>query len=375
MGVPIAPPVCDTIKSKGTGHVRIPPTLSSALARLLGLLTAEGVNRRTTQVRFVNTDPAISRDFADLVQQVFGLRVFAADYKRPGCTDSIVFSAVLGRLLDRAFGFAIDSCSADKVIAPQLFGAEPEAQWAFLSGLFEGDAYISVGASRPPYLELTTASPKLAQQTGALLLRLAIFAVIRSTTKYATNTVARRRRQYHSVFVYGSDQLHFLAANLSFVGAKQAALDALQQLPIVASNPNLDLVPDATPLVREAAKLAGINIKRHRVGRPKLAAYVEGRCQASRRGLSEVSDQIEELGATPESAQDHLRTLRRLASSDVYWDTVVAIDEITPSDPWVYDLCVDETHNFVANNVIVHNSNIADGVLWVLGEQSAKAVR
>jgi chromosome segregation protein len=80
-------------------------------------------------------------------------------------------------------------------------------------------------------------------------------------------------------------------------------------------------------------------------------------------------------GATPELAKDQLHTLRTLALSDVYWDTVVAVDELTPSDPWVYDLCVEGSHNFVANKVIVHNSNIADGVLWVLGEQSAKAVR
>src|SRR5207237_591901 len=117
------------------------------------------------------------------------------------------------------------------------------AQWAYLSGLFEGDAYISVGGSKAPYVEFTTASSKLAQRTVSLLLRLGIFAVIRSKMKYASNTVARQRRQYHAVFVYGTEQLRSLAANLSFVGAKQAALDALQQLPIVASNPNLDLVP------------------------------------------------------------------------------------------------------------------------------------
>src|SRR5439155_24171140 len=42
---------------------------------------------------------------------------------------------------------------------------------------------------------------------------------------------------------------------------------------------------------------------------------------------------------------------------------------------WVYDLCVDETHNFVADNVIVHNSNVADAVRWALGENNARVLR
>ena len=374
-GASTPPPIGDRIKSKGRSRVRVPTALSPALARLLGLLTAEGVNRRTTLVRFVNADPAVTRDFAALVHEVFGLPVFAKDYKRPGCTDSIVFSAALGRLLDRCFGFTIDSRSAEKVIPPQVFKADAPTQWAYLSGLFEGDAYLSAGGSGAPHLEFAAASRRLAQQTVALLLRLGVFAVMRSRVRCATNTVARTARLYHSVFVYGCDQLRTLGARLSFVGVKQAALEALRDLRQTRSNPNLDLVPGATAIVRNAVVRAGVKVKCNRAGRSKLAAYNEQRCESSRAGLLEVAQQIEELGATSELARQQLDTLRTLATSDVYWDTVTAVDEIPAQDPWVYDLCVEGNHNFVANNVIVHNSNIADAVLWVLGEQSAKAVR
>ena len=43
-----------------------------------------------------------------------------------------------------------------------------------------------------------------------------------------------------------------------------------------------------------------------------------------------------------------------LANSDVYWDEIVSI--IRDGEEEVFDLTVDKLHNFIANNIIVHNS-------------------
>jgi replicative DNA helicase len=44
----------------------------------------------------------------------------------------------------------------------------------------------------------------------------------------------------------------------------------------------------------------------------------------------------------------------RMATSDVYWDEVVSIEPDGTED--VYDLTVEGLHNFVAEDIIVHNS-------------------
>jgi replicative DNA helicase len=46
--------------------------------------------------------------------------------------------------------------------------------------------------------------------------------------------------------------------------------------------------------------------------------------------------------------------LADLASSDVYWDEIVSIEPMGMKQ--VYDLTIPETHNFVANDVCVHNT-------------------
>jgi replicative DNA helicase len=52
--------------------------------------------------------------------------------------------------------------------------------------------------------------------------------------------------------------------------------------------------------------------------------------------------------------------LPRRAVSDVYWDEIVAI--VADGDQHVYDLTVPGTHNFVADDVLVHNTSFALGI-------------
>jgi replicative DNA helicase len=61
--------------------------------------------------------------------------------------------------------------------------------------------------------------------------------------------------------------------------------------------------------------------------------------------------------------------LWRIASSDVYWDTVASIEPDGEED--VYDLTVDGLHNFVAGNIVAHNSleQDSDLVLFIYRER------
>jgi chromosome segregation protein len=371
------PPLDGRIKSQGSGKINLPLGFTPDLARFLGLLIAEGRNTSSNQVWFVNSDPAINDEYERLARKLFEVEVRRLHYK-PNAEDGLIFSRALCKALERLFNFPVNSISAEKQAPSQLFESDDETQWAFLSGLFEGDAYISapsVDANRkPPYIEYVTASRRLAHQVVALLLRLGVFALLRTRQKYASNTTEKRRHDYYSVLIYGADKLRFVAGHLSFVGEKRKHLEALRNLR-VASNPNYDLVPGVRALVKEAARVAGVKIKNTRRDHPKLAAYTEGRCEASRGGLVEIVELIERVGAMPEKARTHLDQLSVLATSDVYWDEIVGVEQISPPDPWVYDLSVADTHNFVAGNIIVHNSNVAEAISWVLGEQSAKSLR
>ncbi|HEY8807203.1 MAG TPA: chromosome segregation protein SMC [Candidatus Limnocylindria bacterium] len=359
------------------GHsVRIPTALSPDLAYFLGATIAEGLNL-PTQLWFVNSDHRFSDRYQELVRGLFGLELARRGQDHPNAENLIISSKALVVLLEALFDQRREDRSATKRIPPAVFGAPEQVQWAFLSGLFEGDVHVCHKAYRghvQAYLEYCSASEELARGVVSLLLRLGIFASIRHKEKWATNTTAKTRRTYWSVYVYGNQQLQTAAKYVRFAGDKQAALSRLGTYD-VASNPNFDVVPTATDLIHDAIKLAGVKVKRNRKGRAKLAAYSERRCHASRQGIHEVAAQIEQLGATPEAARPLLDQLEVLATSDVYWDEVVSVEEFDSPDEWVYDLCVEGNHNFVAEDMIVHNSNVADAIRWALGENNARVLR
>jgi len=51
-----------------------------------------------------------------------------------------------------------------------------------------------------------------------------------------------------------------------------------------------------------------------------------------------------------------LEYLRTIANSDLIWLKVTGVKTISPPEPYVYDLTVENSHNFVANGLVVHNS-------------------
>ncbi|SFV56785.1 Replicative DNA helicase (DnaB) [hydrothermal vent metagenome] len=59
------------------------------------------------------------------------------------------------------------------------------------------------------------------------------------------------------------------------------------------------------------------------------------------------------------------KNIKNLANSDIYWDEIVFIEKLEKVK--TYDLTVDTVHNFVANDIIVHNSieQDADIVMFV----------
>lgn len=364
----------NTLKTKGSGKIKFPSEINNGLARFLGYIISEGRNTQSNQIWFVNKDKALVDDFCGIAEDAFSVRAKRFNYKR-GIEDVIIFSGALCRFLDRFFGIGIGETSFQKRVPPQIFENSDQIVSEFLSALFEGDCYIKYNSAKPSeaYFEYTTASEGLAHDLVTLLLRFGVIGLIRERVKYASNTINKNKAKYYSVYIYGIENMKRLADILRFRGKKRKRLEQIKILKH-RPNPNYDLIPNVNGIIKKLVKNAKINIKKEKKNNPKLRAYYENRCEASRKAIKEVIKTIQNTASVNTKSENDIEQLNILSESDIFWDEIIEIEKTEPPE-WVYDLSIERNHNFIADNFIVHNSNIADAVKWVLGEQSAKELR
>ncbi|MBY9000224.1 MAG: helix-turn-helix domain-containing protein, partial [Candidatus Heimdallarchaeota archaeon] len=102
--------------------------------------------------------------------------------------------------------------------------------------------------------------------------------------------------------------------------------------------------------IRKKLKLSQ---KQMGLSRSTYQHYERGDRNPSRISLNKIISELMKHGIT-----EDIKRLEDLASSDIYWDKIEEISTEVPDFKWVYDLQVPETHNFIANGVFVHNSQM-----------------
>jgi replicative DNA helicase len=208
----------------------------------------------------------------------------------------------------------------------------------FLRHLWATDGSVTVSRSGRVRVFYATTSRALADDVQALLLRLGIGGRLR-------RAASKTEFPIWSVDVSGRDDLLTFLTEVGVHGERgdrcHEALDALRDS---RSNPNVDIVPPAAwDYVRKAMRAAGVTTRR-------LAELLEmSYCGSAlyKAGLSRAR-MARVAAAVPEPF------LRDLATSDVRWDRITAIDPVGSEE--VFDAHVPGTHSFLANDVVSHNS-------------------
>ena len=314
----------------------------------LGHLLAEGNLCHPHSVYFYSKDPAQRDDFVQAAERFDNVACTVALHKG-------VFS-VYARRCERSrppgimrwaqeLGMAGKNARTKEI--PAAAFALPNRQIALLvSRMWEGDGHIDAAGRSLFY---ATASERLARQLQHLLLRFGIVSRLR-TVQFPY----RDGRTGYQLFVTGNDNLaafrdavapHFVSA------ARRAQMDALV-LDACAALGTKDVVPvGVKEIVRAEKEAAGVTWEQmaaecgvaQREFYPVGAAGKHGFARPTLRRLADYFDSA---------------PLRRYAGSDVYWDRIVAVEYV--GEKQTYDLEVPGTHNFIANDILVHNSHAAD---------------
>lgn len=352
------------IKGRRDCPMRIPWHNSNELCRFLGYMLAEGsISRTNSQVRITNGSDEIISDFKEITQKVFGLETHIYKYKK-GAYDAIVNCAPLRRILLN-FGMNYEGAGEKEIPKVILQHSTDEQLANILSGLYAGDGYVSKNG-----IELTLKSSKLIKAIEYILLRLGIVGRVTTTKKRETRTGFEG--VYAKISIYGSENVRRFGDLIDIRHArKKARLEAFEKKP----NPNVDLV-EVNDIVRETASELGINVKRTKKEFPRLDSYCYNQCTPSRYGTKHlVSGLFRQITLQRNITSESLAKLEKITESDIFWDEVESIEKVAPREEWVYDLSIAEHHNFIANGIFVHNSNLCDAIRFVMGEMSLRSLR
>ncbi|YAI82115.1 MAG: replicative DNA helicase [cyanobacterium endosymbiont of Rhopalodia sterrenbergii] len=200
----------------------------------------------------------------------------------------------------------------NKTIPSIIFNLQPQLLSLFLNRLFATDGWISVIKSGQVKLGYCSLSVSLARQIQHLLLRFGI--------------VANLKKQF---LKYESHYRITWQINITDAQSIKIFVD---EIGILGKEKTIDLVK------------RGLVEKRYQTNR-NLVPYDNLHFHErtlSQNKLSKLAITLDNLSSEP------------LATSEVYWDEITSIEYT--GEQQVYDLTIPKTHNFVANDICVHNT-------------------
>ncbi|MEK7466444.1 MAG: replicative DNA helicase [Planctomycetota bacterium] len=311
---------------------------------LLGQLIGDGSYLKGQPMRYTTSSEENSRMVKRAAQKEFGAEV--KRYRGRRSWHQLLISgngdrwhpAGVNKWL-RELGI-FDQRSWEKRIPREVFSLSNEQIAVLLRHLWATDGTISVrhtgrGSSSIHY---ATNSPLLAGDVAALLLRLGIVSrtPVLKQGKY---------RPIHCVSVSGNDnQRRFLECVGAFGPRVPQAKAFRKAIAGIEGTTNVDTLPrEAFARVRELMSRKGISQRRMTAMRgTSYGGTSHFRFSPSRAMVAEYAELLDD------------DVLRRSATSDIFWDRVVAVEPAGVEE--VFDLTVPGPACWVADGIVSHNS-------------------
>ena len=309
--------------------------------KLLAYLIGDGCLTDTTP-EFTNINPKIQQDFIQGVKDFapqMDVRIESHHNRSP------ILYAKLSQGRQNPLKQWLDELglwgkkSGEKTIPDIIFKLERSQLALFLNRLFATDGWASLLSSSQVQLGYATVSEKLARQVQHLLLRFGIIAALKKRFVKYQNT----RRLAYQIDITDALSIKTFIAEIGIFGKEEALEKINHALAQKTYQTNRDLIPIET--WSEVAVAKGQESGNNLAQGAGIKGYTNihvGKRALSRQRLGQLANTLENL------------PLQQLATSDIYWDEIVAIEPTGCHQ--VYDLTIPHTHNFVANDICVHNT-------------------
>jgi len=230
--------------------------------------------------------------------------------------------------------------SVEKEIPACIFELAKEQLALFLSRLFSCDGSIYRKKGRNNFVwevSYSSSSNELIRQVRHLLLRFGVLSLLRKKNIHLNG----KNFESYELVIGGDNVVRFIE-EIGFFGRKhEKEIPALSETKLKRRSYNIDTIPKEIWETYQPENWAELG---------RAFGYKYPKAMRERIQYSPTRNTLLKMA---EAEQNN--SLYLLATSDIFWDEIVSI-ELLEGKFKVYDISVPEFHNFVANDIIVHNS-------------------
>jgi replicative DNA helicase len=320
------------------------------IAYLLGFLTGDGYNNVSTGIKKRNklmyskqNEDIYQKINTILKEKIIGVNDISTYVKKQGCNHEYGNQDTID-YFENICGLTMNTSLNKNIPTPIMTGTKLVVK-NFLQGLFDTDGSITNG-----FFEYSTASKRMSHEVHIMLLNFGIISRLR--TKIVNGL------PYYVISILNRTMLNIFKDNIGFKYAleKQNKLDEIFNSPEVINN-NIDLFYGKEKLLWLHNYLKK-NVSDYKYNRTKKYSYhinqltfyeslINGR-NISRERIRRITNNID-------SNDRNLIYINNISNNMCFVD----IDNIIENESIVYDFTVPNTHSFVANGLINHNSRLA----------------
>jgi replicative DNA helicase len=315
---------------------------------LLGHLIGDGCTLPTHAIQYTTNDPILAETVVGLANEVFGdsirprinpERSWFQVYLPPtrhlthGVRNPVrVWLEELG-----AFGLR----SHEKYVPQRVFSQSALGIATFLRHLWATDGCVRLNEDHYAAVYYASSSQRLAFDVQSLLLRVGITATL---SRHSQGS--KGRDQFH-VHISGRDEILRFLEIVGVIGREKLhhKMLVLEYLSNRDAKTNRDVIPSAAWQVAAVPAMKAIGMTQRELHAGLGMSYM---------GSGLYHQNLSRERALRLSAVVKSDELELLATSDVYWDAIRSVEPDGEDD--VFDLTVEDFHNFVAANVVAHNS-------------------
>ncbi len=226
--------------------------------------------------------------------------------------------------------------ATQKELPKEIFSLNKQKTSLLLNRMFSCDGTIYKDENRYR-ISYASSSKKLIKQVQHLLLKFGIISKIRDK-KIFFNEKEFISFELNLEGIFCKEFVN----KIGFFGEKEKKQKELEQLFLNRNfNSNLDTIPKEIWDIYTPKNWAEIGRK---------IGYKYPKSIRESINYSPTREKLLQIAQIDEN-----ELIAELASSDIYWDEIIEITEVNEKTK-VYDISVPSCHNFVANDIIIHNS-------------------